>query len=77
MPRVELSYWHRDHSPGDVVEVSEEELAALTRDGRIAQVLDDPAPAPEATPAPEADPASAAQPEVEAPAAEGRPRKAR
>jgi hypothetical protein len=81
MPSVELSYWHDGHNPGDVVEVSDEELAALTRDGRVARVVEDPDPAAEAAPVPEADPATAAQPQpqpsAEAPASEGRARKAR
>ncbi|GHH58116.1 hypothetical protein [Streptomyces candidus] len=57
MPRIQLAYWHGDHAPGDEVNVSDDELAALTRDGRVAEVLQEPAPAE--TPAPAASAASA------------------
>lgn len=42
MPRIILAYWHGDHSPGDEIDVTGEELAALQRDGRVAEVISDP-----------------------------------
>lgn len=51
MPRIKLAHWHGDKQPGDEVDVSDAELAALRRDGRVAEVLEDPAAQPE--PAPE------------------------
>jgi len=39
MPRIKLAFWHGDHVPGDVVDVTADELAALSRDGRVAEVL--------------------------------------
>lgn len=39
MPRIKLAFWHGDHKPGDEIEVNEDELAALRRDGRVAEVL--------------------------------------
>lgn len=68
MPRIRLAYWHGSHKPGDEVDVSDDELRDLTRDGRVAEVLQAPAPVPVRG-------ESAVGPE--APAAEGRSRKAR
>ena len=68
MPRIRLAYWHGRHKPGDEVDVSDDELRDLTRDGRVAEVLQAPAQAPV-----HEEPAV----EPEAPAAEGRSRKAR
>jgi len=42
MPRIQLAYWHGVHAPGDEINVSAEDLAVLTRDGRVAKVLDAP-----------------------------------
>lgn len=39
MPRIILAYWHAGHGPGDEVDVTSEELAALVRDGRVAEVV--------------------------------------
>ena len=72
MPRIRLAYWHGPHAPGDEVDVTDEELKPLQRDGRVAAVLDEPAAAPQ--PAPVEPPA---EPEPETPAAEGRTRKGR
>lgn len=41
MPRIRLSFWHGDHVPGDVIDVDDEQLRALKRDGRVAEVLPD------------------------------------
>ncbi|TXS08232.1 hypothetical protein EAO71_37160 [Streptomyces sp. ms191] len=65
MPRIRLAYWHGDHQPGDEIEITPDELAALTLDGRVAEVLTSP---PE-RPAPTA--------EVAEPPAEGRGRRTR
>lgn len=40
MKKVRLSFWYKGSNPGDVIEVSEEELAVMKRDGRVAEVLD-------------------------------------
>lgn len=73
MPRIKLAYWHGEHQPGDEVDVTDTELAALRRDGRVSEVLE-----PKEI---SAQPASAAQPQpVAAPeeaAPEGRGRKGR
>jgi hypothetical protein len=39
MPRIRLAYWHSGHAPGDEIDVTDAELAALQRDGRVAEVL--------------------------------------
>jgi hypothetical protein len=61
MPRIRLAYWHGDHQPGDVIDVSDEDLAGLTRDGRVAEVIEAPAdeqlvPQQEGEPQPESAP---------------------
>ncbi|MEU0670362.1 hypothetical protein ABZ508_33335 [Streptomyces lavendulocolor] len=43
MPRIRLAYWYKDHLPGDEVEVEDEEFRNLSRDGRVAEVLTEPA----------------------------------
>lgn len=48
MPRIKLAYWHGEHSPGDEIEVGDDELAALQRDGRVAEVIQPPAEEPAA-----------------------------
>lgn len=40
MPRIKLAHWLGEHKPGDELDVTDAELAALTRDGRIASVVD-------------------------------------
>lgn len=62
MPRIKLAHWHDGHAPGDETDVTDEQLKALIRDGRVAEVVDD-AAAAEITPAPEA-PAVDPQPET-------------
>ncbi|GGU52621.1 hypothetical protein [Streptomyces lavendofoliae] len=59
MARIELAYWHDDKTPGDIIEVSDEDLQALIRDGRVARVLDD-EPMPEAPTEPAPVPAAPA-----------------
>ncbi|MFK8844678.1 hypothetical protein [Streptomyces sp. Ac-502] len=44
MPRITLAHWHGDAAPGDTIDVTDEELAGLARDGRIAAVHDAPPP---------------------------------
>lgn len=39
MPRIRLAFWHNGHVPGDEVDVDDETLRALQRDGRVAEVL--------------------------------------
>lgn len=73
MPRIQLAYWHGEHAPGDEVDVTDDELHALRRDGRVAAVLEDPAATPQPAPAAPAEP----EPEPETPAPEGRARKGR
>jgi len=46
MPRIKLAHWHGDRKPGDEVDVSDEEFAALRRDGRVAEVVQAPAEEP-------------------------------
>ncbi|MEV4908710.1 hypothetical protein ACIBX9_25660 [Streptomyces albidoflavus] len=44
MPKIRLAFWHGGRAPGEEVEVSDEEAAALQRDGRVAAVLTKPSP---------------------------------
>jgi hypothetical protein len=46
MPRIKLAHWVGEHKPGDEIEVSAVELAALSRDGRVAAVVEAPADQP-------------------------------
>ena len=39
MPRIKLAYWHGGSAPGDEIDVTGDELAALQRDGRVAEVV--------------------------------------
>lgn len=48
MPRIKLAHFVGDHKPGDEIEVSDVELASLTRDGRVASVVETPAEKPPA-----------------------------
>ncbi|WP_328439378.1 hypothetical protein OHA71_23860 [Streptomyces sp. NBC_00444] len=75
MPRVILAHWHDGRAPGDELIVTDEELADLRRDGRIADVLDGPGaqPEPSSTAVPEDQ--AAAEPEPEEPAPAGRKRR--
>lgn len=41
MKRVKLAHVYKSCQPGDVIEVSEEELGQMKRDGRVAEVLAD------------------------------------
>lgn len=52
MTRIRLAFWHDTHQPGDEIDVTDDQLAALQRDGRVAAVLKptpQPAPAVERT----------------------------
>ncbi|MCF2130113.1 hypothetical protein L1I79_27325 [Strepomyces sp. STD 3.1] len=85
MTAIKLAHWHNGRAPGARVEVTDEELAQLQRDGRVAEVLpneaepDAPAGQPDAQPdeaAPEPEPeAAAAEPDAEAPAKSSRRRR--
>lgn len=46
MPRIRLANWLGDHKPGDEIDVSDTELANLTRDGRVAEVVEEPSKKP-------------------------------
>lgn len=66
MPRIKLAYWHDGHSPGDEVDVTDEEFAALRRDGRVAETVQEPPAQVQAPAQPEPQPqaeAAADQPE--------------
>lgn len=39
MTRIRLAHWHNGHVPGDEIEVDDDQLRALRRDGRVAEVL--------------------------------------
>ncbi|MFI1723940.1 hypothetical protein [Streptomyces sp. NPDC020489] len=47
MPRVTLAHWHDGRPPGTELDVTDDELRALKRDGRIAPAGDTPDPEPE------------------------------
>ena len=66
MPRVILAHWHAGRAPGAELDVTDEELADLRRDGRISDVLDGPGAQPEPSTA-EPEDQAAADPEPEAP----------
>lgn len=44
MVKVELAFWYKGKSPGDVVEVDDAEYAVMKRDGRAARVVKDEKP---------------------------------
>lgn len=47
MARIRLATWHGAHAPGSVVEVPDDQVPGLRRDGRVAEVVaDEPPPAP-------------------------------
>ncbi|MET9729688.1 hypothetical protein ABZZ79_03175 [Streptomyces sp. NPDC006458] len=76
MPRIQLAHWHGQHQPGDEIDVTAEELVALRRDGRVAQVVTDPPQAAAAAdPVPDTTPAEAVEePAPEPPARSSRKR---
>jgi hypothetical protein len=43
MPRIKLAHWLGSRRPGDEIDVSDGEAAALARDGRVAEVVAPPA----------------------------------
>ncbi|MFE9684182.1 hypothetical protein [Streptomyces sp. NPDC006285] len=61
MPRITLAHWHAGRAPGEDIDVDDEELKQLRRDGRVAAVHDE-QPEPEAAPEPEPVPAAAPEP---------------
>ncbi|MEU9149212.1 hypothetical protein AB0D59_01330 [Streptomyces sp. NPDC048417] len=63
MPRVTLAHWHGGQAPGTEIEISDEELAHLRRDGRVAEA---PEPATEPSPAEQQDQAAKPEPSHEA-----------
>lgn len=78
MPRIKLAFWHGDHKPGDELDVSDDELAGLRRDGRVAEVLAPEPPAPaDDKPAEKTVDGAQPGPEVSSAPAESRSRKAR
>ena len=71
MPRIKTSHWHDGHAPGTELEVDNDELRRLVRDGRVAEVLAEaiahPEPAgPPVPPNQAADEAAPADSEAEA-----------
>lgn len=55
MAHIRLANFYAGHAPGDVIEVADDMVRPLTRDGRVAAVVDAPAPDPAAEPAPSPD----------------------
>ncbi|WP_326806646.1 hypothetical protein OHB04_02320 [Streptomyces sp. NBC_01775] len=41
MARIRLATWHGGHAPGEVVEVPDDQVPGLRRDGRVAEVVAD------------------------------------
>ncbi|URN11369.1 hypothetical protein LUW77_03505 [Streptomyces radiopugnans] len=39
MARIRLAHWHGGHRPGDEIDVADDEVAGLVRDGRVAEVV--------------------------------------
>lgn len=52
MAHIRLASFYDGHAPGDVIEVADDMVRPLTRDGRVAAVVEAPAPEPTAEPAP-------------------------
>ncbi len=55
MTRVKLAHWHSGNPPGAEIDVSDQELADLRRDGRVAEVLAAPVEPNSAEPQDQAD----------------------
>lgn len=64
MHHITLAHWHAGRAPGEQLDVSDEELAQLKRDGRVAVVHDE-QPAPDPAPAEPAPQDQPAEPEPE------------
>ncbi|MDT7847193.1 hypothetical protein [Streptomyces justiciae] len=83
MPRITLAHWHDGRAPGTELDVDDDELRQLTRDGRVATVTDAAIPVSDGTPvaeAPGVDGAAAEAPAedaTEAEAAESAPKRRR
>lgn len=82
MPRIQLAHWHDGQAPGTELDVDDDQLRTLVRDGRVAALVEDtpaePEPdgqaePPEQAAAEEATPEPA--PEAEEPAKSGRRRR--
>lgn len=72
MPRIKLASWYGDHAPGEEIDVDETTAKAMSRDGRVSEVLEEPAPTSDET----AEPASpSAEPEADAEPAASRKRR--
>jgi len=41
MPRIRLAHWHDGHAPGDEIDVDDDLMRSLQRDGRVNAVLPD------------------------------------
>lgn len=48
MARVRLASWYDGHAPGETVEVPDDEVRPLRRDGRVSEVLAEAVPPPPA-----------------------------
>ncbi|GAA2216973.1 hypothetical protein GCM10010400_72830 [Streptomyces aculeolatus] len=62
MAHIRLASFYAGHSPGDVIEVADDMVRPLWRDGRVAAVVD--APASEPAPEPEPSPSDEPEPDV-------------
>lgn len=67
MPRIRLAFWHDGHAPGDEIDVTDGDLPALQRDGRVAHVLaaEEPVAAQQSSAQPETAVAPESSPETE------------
>lgn len=65
MPRIRLAFWHDGHAPGEEIDVADDDLPALRRDGRVAQVLDTEEPTPAQQPPVQSETAAAPEPSPE------------
>ncbi|MFJ3794935.1 hypothetical protein ACIPSJ_01465 [Streptomyces sp. NPDC090088] len=77
MPRVKLAHWHSGNPPGAEIDVTDQQLADLRRDGRVAEVLataTEPSSAEQQDQATQPEPPSEAEPASEAPEAAPAPR---
>jgi hypothetical protein len=62
MAHIRLASFYDGHSPGDVIEVADDMVRPLRRDGRVAEVVD--ASVLEASPEPAAPPTAEPEPGV-------------
>jgi hypothetical protein len=74
--RIKLASWYGDRAPGEEIDVDETTAKALRRDGRVAEVVEEPAPEPDEATEPAPAPAEpVAAPEAAAEPATGRKRR--